>query len=121
MRSEFCQRLFEARKSATLTQSQLSKDVGMTQGNYAELERAGQGSSFTPAIADRCGVSVNWLAYGKGKSGEPDTTLEDVFADRLKLSGIALVGRLSSALEANALSNSQIQLLARLIEEFSAN
>lgn len=67
MRSEFGQRLFEARKHAKLTQTQLALAVGMSQGTYGELERIGQGSSYTPAIAEKCGVDVNWLAYGNGQ------------------------------------------------------
>lgn len=39
----------------------------MSQGTYGELELSGQGSSFTPAIARELGVSVDWLAYGKGE------------------------------------------------------
>jgi SOS-response transcriptional repressor LexA len=66
MRSEFGERLHQARKRAGLTQSQLSKKAGMAQATLAELERVGTGSSYTPAIADLCGVSVNWLAYGRG-------------------------------------------------------
>ena len=67
MRSEFGQRLLDARKFAKLTQVQLADAVGMAQANLSELERSGQGSTYTPAIAVRCGVDVNWLAYGKGE------------------------------------------------------
>lgn len=67
MRTEFGQRLLEARKAAKLTQVQLAKAAGMSQANYAELEKSGQGSAFTPKIAYLCGVSVEWLAYGTGE------------------------------------------------------
>lgn len=67
MRTEFGQRLFDARTHAELTQTQLCKIVGMSQGTYGELERAGSSSSYTPAIATACGVDVSWLAYGRGE------------------------------------------------------
>lgn len=68
MRSEFGQRLFLARKHAKLTQAQMAKASGMaSQGTYSELERTGQGSSYTPAFARVTGVSVDWLASGIGQ------------------------------------------------------
>ena len=66
MRSDFGQRLLDARKRAKRTQAQLCAAVGLKQGSYAELEATGQGSSYTPKIAAYLGVSVNWLAYGQG-------------------------------------------------------
>lgn len=66
MRSEFGQRLFDARKLAGLTQMQLAQAVGTSQANLGELEKKGIGSALTPAIAKRCGVAVEWLAYGQG-------------------------------------------------------
>ena len=66
MRSEFGQRLFDARKHADLTQQELAKAVGTSQANLGELEKKGAGSALTPALAKRCGVSVEWLAYGQG-------------------------------------------------------
>jgi len=67
MRTEFGQRLFDARKFAKLSQKQLSEAVGITQASISELEHTGQSSALTPAFADKCGVSVNWLAYGTGE------------------------------------------------------
>jgi transcriptional regulator with XRE-family HTH domain len=67
MRTEFGQRLFEARTYAKLTQTKLCQIVGMSQGTYGELERSGSSSSYTPAIATVCRVDVNWLAYGEGE------------------------------------------------------
>lgn len=80
MRSEFGQRLYDARKLAKLTQVQLSEAVGMSQAAISELEKIGQGSALTPAIAEKCGVSVNWLAYGTGdmlakEQAKPASTL----------------------------------------------
>ena len=73
MRTEFGQRLLEARKHAKLTQVQLAKAVGMSQANYAELESKGQGSSFTPKIAGVCGVNVDWLAYNTSEMLSPNS------------------------------------------------
>jgi transcriptional regulator with XRE-family HTH domain len=67
MRTEFGQRLYDARKRAKKTQVQLCKAVGMSQGNYTDLETSGQSSGFTPKIAAFLGVSVQWLAYGEGE------------------------------------------------------
>lgn len=76
MRSEFGQRLFAARKRANLTQTALAAAVGATQSNYGELENKGQMSRLTPAIASVCGVSVQWLAYGRGEMLDGDPVVE---------------------------------------------
>ena len=77
MRSDFGKRLLDSRRHAGLTQVQLAKAAGMSHGNYAELEKVGVGSSFTPQIAEACGVSAHWLATGDGqmlsKQYEPAT------------------------------------------------
>lgn len=67
MRSEFGQRLFEARTGAKLTQAKLAAAVGMKQPTYSELEKVGQGSAYTSAIANACGVNPLWLETGIGK------------------------------------------------------
>ena len=72
MKSEFGQRLFDARKHAKLTQVELCQLVGMSQGTFGFLERQGQTSGYTPAIAKVCGVSVQWLAYGEGQMLGPE-------------------------------------------------
>lgn len=74
MKSEFGQRLREARRHAKLTQVQLAKLVGMVQASVSDLESCGKGSTYTPAIAEACGVSVQWLAYGKGEMRENEAT-----------------------------------------------
>jgi SOS-response transcriptional repressor LexA len=66
-RSDFGQRLWQARKHAKLTQTQLAKLANIkSQSTVAELERSGLGSAFTPALARVTGVSVDWLANGVG-------------------------------------------------------
>lgn len=67
MRSEFGQRLLQARKHAQMTQVQAAKAVGMSQGTYAELEKTGNGSSFTVSLAKAYGVNPEWLATGSGE------------------------------------------------------
>lgn len=83
---------------AKLTQAQLSKQVGMAQGTLAELERVGTGSSFTPAIADICGVNVNWLAYGRGEM-TPTTNVKaaDLGAKRVPLISYVQAGTWTEA------------------------
>lgn len=65
---EFRDRLKAARKHAKLTQKQLGEAVGMTQQSYQGLESGlTASSSYTTAIAVRCGVSPEWLALGTGE------------------------------------------------------
>jgi transcriptional regulator with XRE-family HTH domain len=63
-RTDFGQRLYDARTKAGLTHVQLAKLVHMAQSTLAELEKIGQGSSKTPQLASACGVSPEWLATG---------------------------------------------------------
>lgn len=66
-RTEFGQRLWLARKHAKLTQTQLARLADIkSQSTIAELEKTGLGSTFAPALARVTGVSVDWLATGKG-------------------------------------------------------
>jgi transcriptional regulator with XRE-family HTH domain len=65
-RTEYGERLFQARTKAKLTQPQLAKAAGMAQSTLAELEYIGSGSSFTAQIANACGVRAEWLANGEG-------------------------------------------------------
>jgi phage repressor protein C with HTH and peptisase S24 domain len=67
MRSEFGQRLLEARQHAKLTQGQFCKAVGISQSTLAGLEKTGQGSSHVALMAKVAGVRVDWLANGQGE------------------------------------------------------
>ena len=99
MRSEFGQRLYEARKSIPgLTQAKIAKAVGMSQSNYADLESFGQGSAFTPAIAAFCGVSVEWLAYGKGDKFP--TVVDEQHTERLRAAALSILAVLKEIPEA---------------------
>lgn len=64
--SAFGQRIKQARKHAKLTQEQLAKAIGMSQGSLSEAEKVGLSSTYTVQIAKACGVSANWLATGVG-------------------------------------------------------
>lgn len=60
-------RLTAARLEADLTQDQLAKRAGCSQGLIGNLESGNQKSSTKlPAIAEALGVEVLWLAEGKG-------------------------------------------------------
>lgn len=79
----------------------------MSQANYAELERRGQGSAYTPKIARRCGVSVDWLAYASGEMlSQPNQA-----GSRIEAYGAHLMGLLAAMpehiREANFLAASQ--------------
>lgn len=65
------ERLGQARKRAGLTQVQLARRAGVTQGVISHLERGNaHGSAYTHRIAAALGVSAMWLAEGRG-SMEP--------------------------------------------------
>lgn len=66
-RTDFGQRLVEARAHAKLSQVELAKAVGMSQGTLGELEMDGEGSTYTVKIATACGVRPEWLAEGEGE------------------------------------------------------
>lgn len=65
-RSEFGQRVLDARTHAKMTQHTLAKAVGMSQGTLAETEKQALSSTFTAQIAWATGVSAYWLATGEG-------------------------------------------------------
>jgi transcriptional regulator with XRE-family HTH domain len=70
-RSDFGQRVYDARKKAGLTQKELAKKAGFeSQGSIAELEWIGQGSSNTLQLAAALGVSPDWLATGNATAPE---------------------------------------------------
>jgi len=77
--STIAERIKSARLRRKLTQSQLAKDVGISQGTIGNLE---SGTRERPrdllSIALALGVNVNWLAYGRGPMmlGEQDAAGE---------------------------------------------
>jgi transcriptional regulator with XRE-family HTH domain len=71
VRTDFGQRLFDARKGARLTQSALAKLVGMGQSTLTEAETIAHGSSYTAQLAQATGVRAEWLAAGTGAMYPP--------------------------------------------------
>jgi transcriptional regulator with XRE-family HTH domain len=66
-RTPFGERLYQARTHAKLSQPQLSKLAGVSQGNIGELEWKGDGSMAVVRLAMACGVRAEWLAEGEGE------------------------------------------------------
>jgi transcriptional regulator with XRE-family HTH domain len=65
--NDLATRLAEARKELHMSQTELGKRVGCSQGLIANLEsRIQRASMYVPQIAEVLGVSALWLAKGKG-------------------------------------------------------
>ncbi len=63
----FGTRVKKERKLAKLTQIELARAVGMSQGNLSDIENdAVPTSTYTPALAKELGVDAHWLASGLG-------------------------------------------------------
>jgi transcriptional regulator with XRE-family HTH domain len=103
-RTPFGARLFAARTHAKLTQTQLAKAAGVSQGTLGELEWSYDGSAAVVRLAMACGVRPEWLAEGSGDMLDPDAwpfelvTLEDVLALDEKQRGI-IEGAMLTALD----------------------
>ncbi|WP_168735240.1 helix-turn-helix domain-containing protein [Pseudothauera rhizosphaerae] len=68
----FGSRLKAARKEAGLSQAQLARTVGMSQGNLSDIENNHvPTSTFTPKLAAALGVEALWLAEGRGGKRRP--------------------------------------------------
>jgi len=65
-RSDYGQRLLDARKRKGLTQTQVAKLAGISQGTYGELEKKGLGSAYNATFAKIYGVDPSWLETGEG-------------------------------------------------------
>jgi transcriptional regulator with XRE-family HTH domain len=90
MKTPFGLRIYEAMQHADMNQSELSKKIGLSQGGISALIKTGQGSSYTPAIAQALGVNVNWLAYGNGAmlDAAPKSTIAGVSDQALQLAAL---------------------------------
>ena len=67
MKKTFGQRVRDERKLLKLTQTELAKQVGMSQGNLSDIENdAVPTSTYTPALAKAFHVNAHWLATGIG-------------------------------------------------------
>ncbi len=75
MNKTFGQRVREERKRLKLTQLELAKQVGMSQGNLSDIENdAVPTSTYTPALARAFKVNAHWLATGIGnRDGSDDS------------------------------------------------
>ena len=96
-----------ARKRKKLTLQELADAVGVTRGAVQQWEKVGgtaPSRKHYPAVAKLLGLDTN--------SATVDSEI------RTAVSGLALVGRLSKALDAKGLSESQIRLLDDLLSEF---
>lgn len=71
-RTPFGERLYLARTYAKLSQTQLCKLAGVSQGNLGELEWNGDGSMAAVRLAVACGVRPEWLAEGIGDMVDAD-------------------------------------------------
>lgn len=65
-RSEFGQRMLEARNRAGLTQKAVQAALDVAQGTLSDLEGAAKGSSKTAQFAALYGCDPIWLATGAG-------------------------------------------------------
>lgn len=65
-RSEFGARLLAARKQAGMSQTDVAKAVGISQGTYAQAEKSGQGSAHVLKLAEVLRVNAAWLSSGTG-------------------------------------------------------
>jgi transcriptional regulator with XRE-family HTH domain len=65
-RTPFGDRLFKARTHAKLSQGQLARAAGVSQGTLGELEWKADSSIAAVRLAMACGVRPEWLAEGEG-------------------------------------------------------
>ena len=73
MKNTFGQRVRAERKRLKLTQTDLAKQIGMSQGNLSDIENdAVPTSTFTPALAKIFRVNAHWLATGLGARDSND-------------------------------------------------
>lgn len=82
-RTPFGFRMWQARKRASLTQMQVRKAIGVSQGTLSEAEHEHHTSGLTPQFAALYGCSAHWLATGEGDPqwttpGTPDPLLRGV-------------------------------------------
>lgn len=66
MRSDFGQRLFEAREAKGMTQMQACVALQIRQSTLSEAEAHGEGSAYVVHIAKLYGCDPYWLAMGEG-------------------------------------------------------
>lgn len=86
-RTEFGERLYQARRRAGLSQAELGQKVGLGQSAIAEAEGTGNGTTKTVQIAEACGVRAQWLADGTGpmlaSDREPPPAARNVASEKV--------------------------------------
>ena len=82
-RTPFGARLFAARTHAGLSQAELGKAVGLSQGTIGEAEYTANGSGKTTKIAAVTGVSAAWLASDEGAMIVVDTFVPHKISENL--------------------------------------
>jgi transcriptional regulator with XRE-family HTH domain len=87
-RTAYGARVFQARTRAGLTQPQLAKAAGMSQGTLGELEWYAESSRFTAQIAAACAVRAEWLATGEGAMLDSMTLLPEVLELAAKINAL---------------------------------
>lgn len=101
-------RVREARTDARMSQEDLARRVGVSQGLIAQIESGtNQGSKHLAALARTLGVSVDWLETGKGEKHRAAVTSLAVasgFKDRLDVAAKA-AGSLSKLAEVAGVSD----------------
>lgn len=80
MPTDYGQRLKLARKRAGVSQVDLVRIAGCSQGNVSKVERSenGVGSEFTVHFAIALNISALWLATGQGEMTETELTPEEL-------------------------------------------
>ena len=91
-RTEFGQRMYEARIAAGLSQVAVCKELGISQGTLSEAERLAYGSSHTVRFAALYNVSAHWLAIGTGPRvvAEPAPAEDAYYAERFSQAAMTL-------------------------------
>ncbi|MGJ7529825.1 S24 family peptidase [Variovorax sp. GB1P17] len=64
-----------------MSQVDIAKVVGISQGTYAQAEKSGQGSAFTTQLAAATGVNADWLATGQGEMLQARSSSEEFDLD----------------------------------------
>lgn len=110
------ERIKVARQAAGLSQEALGAVLGKTQSAVSQWELGTSVPEFDAAVplARALGVSLDWLL------GAFNVPLLDIRFRQLKFSGMQVVAQLSEALVHGRISEPRLQVLAALVDEFTA-
>jgi transcriptional regulator with XRE-family HTH domain len=110
----FGERLRLARMKIGMTQEQLANEFGLTQAAVGKWEISGgfpDTLKLVP-ITKILGVTLDWLLEADNSS------LPEQFEKRKKITPMALINKISGALDSNHLTEAQISLLSDMASEF---